>query len=189
MFEKYLTSGYKKKVRGTRRKFNRMEQFFKEDTNIFPSKDEEFWHLHLPCSSSFIDSKSTTVAIRRKTIQLILDQVEHLINVRPNNDSRKVFATINTPSLFNACINLQDLEDLKNSSFIINYDGHKWTPLDKKRDLIKEWGLSLPENLQILGRKEVITEDDYHYEGEVWFIGELDESVGLIWQLGELIKE
>lgn len=39
-----------------------------------------------------------------------------------------------------------------------------------------EWGLSVPPDFQVLGYKEVITDEDGYYEGEIWFIGECHDN-------------
>lgn len=46
--------------------------------------------------------------------------------------------------------------------------------LSDGRDIQKEWGLLVPNDMQISGYKELMIEEDgYCYEGEIWFIGEL----------------
>ncbi|WP_354471084.1 DUF3916 domain-containing protein [Lysinibacillus parviboronicapiens] len=46
--------------------------------------------------------------------------------------------------------------------------------LTDDRDIQSEWGLTVTSDGQISEFKEVIADEDgYHYEGEIWFIGEL----------------
>ena len=55
-----------------------------------------------------------------------------------------------------------------------NNEAQKWIPLATTRDIQHEWGLSVPEDLCRSGFKEIITDEDGdHFEGEIWFIGEL----------------
>lgn len=47
--------------------------------------------------------------------------------------------------------------------------------LSDNRNIQTDWALAIPNHLQLLGFKEVITDEDgCHYEGEIWFIGELN---------------
>jgi hypothetical protein len=42
------------------------------------------------------------------------------------------------------------------------------------RNIGTEWGLFVPEDMHLAGfKEEIIDEDNYTYEGEIWFIGEL----------------
>ncbi|MGG0175143.1 DUF3916 domain-containing protein [Gottfriedia acidiceleris] len=56
----------------------------------------------------------------------------------------------------------------------------KWVPLFN-RNLESEWDLNVPNNMKIIGYKEIISdyvEDTEEiavtHEGELWFIGELE---------------
>lgn len=53
-------------------------------------------------------------------------------------------------------------------------DEQKWVPLDNSRNIIDEWKLDFPIGLMVKGFKEIIIDEDESYQGEVWFIGELE---------------
>ncbi|MEH7336671.1 DUF3916 domain-containing protein [Neobacillus drentensis] len=55
-----------------------------------------------------------------------------------------------------------------------NSTEQKWIPLGSERNLIKEWNIVLSSDLKIRGFKEIISDDCFNHEGEIWFIGELD---------------
>ncbi|MED1471606.1 DUF3916 domain-containing protein [Bacillus salipaludis] len=50
----------------------------------------------------------------------------------------------------------------------------RWILLDSERNLIKEWNLVLSSDLKVRGFKEIISDDSFNYEGEIWFNGELN---------------
>lgn len=50
-----------------------------------------------------------------------------------------------------------------------NSEEQRWIPLDKDRDLLKEWHLNAPSNLEVKGYIEAITDEEYYHEGEVHF--------------------
>ncbi|WP_255255270.1 DUF3916 domain-containing protein [Bacillus pseudomycoides] len=52
-------------------------------------------------------------------------------------------------------------------------DGPQWIPLSQERDIEKECGLHIPNELQVKGYTEIFTNSDYN-DKEIWFIGELD---------------
>ncbi len=41
-------------------------------------------------------------------------------------------------------------------------------------DKVPNYNVNLSSNLIVKGYKEIISDDDYNYEGEIWFIGELN---------------
>lgn len=177
MYYIYPDKSYRKKIRGKSRKFKVMEKNLKELTSEFPKIDLDYgyWHLHIPTSQRFIDSYKTPVALRRKCIQLIIDRVEFLINNKLQSDiATRVVACINLPSLWDSQIIVFFGDEYYKNFFNRNTKYQKWIPLLKERNICKEWDLNFPSSMKVKGYKEEIYEEDLCYEGELWFIGEID---------------
>ena len=177
MYYIHPDKSYKKKIRGKTRKFKEMECRLIELTSKFPDIDleHECWHLHMPISQRFIDSYKTPISLRRKYIQLIIDRVDFLINNKGVYDMEvRVVACINLPSLWDSQIIVFWNDDYFKSFFYRNTEYQKWISLSKERDICREWNINLPRNMTVKAYKEEIYDDDLSYEGELWFIGELD---------------
>lgn len=166
--------GDKKKIRGISRKFNAMKRRIEHLTENFPLEDNGYWHIHLPVAQAFIDSQKTPFSIRRKCIQLLIESVHHLISIRPEEVKKyKVVAAINLPELFDSQIIIFYEDNYYNSFFERNDDCQRWTLLPSTRNIYAEWNLRKLPNLGVRGYKEVIVDEDFSYEGEIWFIGEI----------------
>lgn len=161
-----------KKVRGLKRKVKSMVKIIEQETIKFPSDFYKgFWHLHLPVGQGFISSNK----IKRLCIQTLLDRAEHLVNIKPDTSEKtRVVVAVDLPSLWNSQIIVFSGESYFKSFFDRNDDSQRWIPLPKGRNIEREWQLTVPKNMKILGFKEEITNEEYQYVGEIWFIGELD---------------
>jgi hypothetical protein len=165
-----------KKIRGIKRKSQKMIERIEENTLEFPTDFYNgYWHLPLPVAHSFINSNKTPKRIKRLCIQTLLDRVEHLLSLKPNEKEQyRVAAAVNLADLWGSQIIVFKGDAHFKDFFDRNDEYQKWLPLSDDRNIQTEWGLSVPNYLQISGFKEVITDEDgYHYEGEMWFIGEL----------------
>ena len=171
-------NGSKKKLRGIRRRFNTLEKDIVSITNTMPDPNESslgYWHLHLPFSQEYIDSIKTPYSIRRKLIQLSIDRVNFLIQLKTKEQSDfRVYGVISLPNLFDSQLAVIPDNTFFEGFFDRNTEDQQWIPLDKSRDIIEEWNLELPDGLMVKGYKEIIIDKDYSYQGEIWFIGELE---------------
>ncbi|MFP7486284.1 DUF3916 domain-containing protein [Priestia filamentosa] len=165
-----------KKLRGIKRKTKNMVKNIEEHTVEFPLDFHNgYWHMHLPVAQDFIDSATTPNKIKRFCIQTLVERANHLINLKPNNkDIYRVVVAVNFPELWSSQIIVFKNEDYF-SGFFDRYNIYQtWLHLPEERSIQREWGLTIPSNMQILGFKELINDEDYSYEGEIWFIGELE---------------
>ncbi|MCF8566231.1 DUF3916 domain-containing protein [Alicyclobacillus tolerans] len=164
-----------KKIRGIKRKTNNMVRSIEELTEEFPSDFYRgFWHIHLPVAKSFIDSEKTPKSIRHLCIQTLVERTQHLISIKPDlPDVTRVVAAIELPNLWDSQIIVFYGNQHFDGFFDRNDESQKWTPLSETRNIADEWGLSIPHEMSIMGVKEVLTDEDYVHEGEIWFIGEL----------------
>lgn len=165
-----------KKVRGIKRKSKNMINRIKENTMEFPIEFyNDYWHMHLPVAQEFINSSKTPYKVKRLCVQTLLERADYLIPMKPNDKEKyRVVVAINFPDLWDSQIIVFKGESYFNSFFNRNDEYQKWLLLSEERNFQKEWGLTVPNNMQISGFKELITDEDgYCYEGEIWFIGEL----------------
>ncbi len=166
-----------KKVRGVKRKSTNMIKRIEEDTLAFPTEFYNgYWHLHLPVAQDFISSGKTPKKIKRLCIQTLLDRAEYLIGLKPHDKEKyRVVVAIDLSDLWGSQIIVFEGDSHYKGFFNRNDEYQKWLQLAEDRNIQTEWELSVPNDLQITGYKEVITDEDgYYHEGEIWFIGELN---------------
>lgn len=165
-----------KKIRGMKRKCKNMIRRIEENTIEFPVEFyNDYWHMHLPVAQDFISSNKTPNKVKRLCIQTLLDRAYHLIRIKPNDiEKYRVVVAIDLPGLWGSQIILFKGDSYFNNFFNRNDEYQKWIHLSDERNIQTEWGLSVPIDMQILGFKELMTDEDgYSYEGKIWFIGEL----------------
>jgi hypothetical protein len=148
-----------------------------EGTEAFPREDNRgcgYWHMHLPVAQAFIDSKRTSKSVRRLCILMLVHRAFHLCTIRPRlRRKTRVVATITLPNLFDSQLIVFFGDDYFTSFFDRDTEEQKWLPLPGDRSLSEEWKLNVPAGFSEKGFREVITNEDQHHDGEIWFIGEL----------------
>lgn len=165
-----------KKVRGLKRKTKNMINRIEQETINYPSNFHNgYWYLPLPVAQSFISSSKTPTAIKRKSMQILLDRAKHLISIKPKSHLRlRVVVAIDLPSLWNSQIIIFSGDSYFEVFFDRNDNDQKWLPLSKERNVMNEWNLIVPNGMDCLGiRQEITDEDGELFESEFWFIGEL----------------
>jgi hypothetical protein len=171
-------NGSKKKVRGLGRRYKTLVEDLTELTKIIPNPNEYglgYWHLHLPFSQEYIDSKKTPNKLRRDIMQKLIERVNYLISIKTTEQSDYcIYAIISLPNLFDSQIVVLPDKSWFVGFFERNSKEQKWIPLDSDRNIIKEWNLVLSSDLKVRGFKEIISDDEINHVGEIWFIGELN---------------
>jgi len=166
----------KKKIRGIKRKTNNMIKRILENTLEFPLEfNNDYWHMHLPVAYDFINSIKTPFKVKRLCIHTLLERADHLIRMKPNyKEKYRVVVAIDLPNLWNSQIIVFKGDSYFKNFFTRNDEYQKWLHLSEEGNIQIEWGITVPNDMQISGFKELITDEDgYRYEGEIWFIGEL----------------
>ncbi|MGE7765936.1 DUF3916 domain-containing protein [Peribacillus sp. NPDC096540] len=166
-----------KKLRGLKRKTRNMIKRIGEETTDFPSDFYKgYWHLHLPVDQGFIDSDRTPFGIKRICVQTLLDRAEHLIEIKPNTpDKCRVVVSIDFPALFDSQIIVFCGNSHFEGFFERNDEFQKWIPLSEEGNFENEWRINISENMNVLGFKEEINDEDGEvYKKDIWFIGELE---------------
>lgn len=171
----------KKKIRGARRKYNKLLERLVSTTNDFPDLENQlYWHLHMPCSDLLLNSPKTPSYIRSGCIKTIIERTKYLINIKPHSmRNSKVVAAISIPYLWDSQIIVFNDNEYFNSFFDRNDKHHKWLPISNEDTsrFLNKWSISTTGDLEIKGYKEIICDDDYNYQGEIWFIGELSMQI------------
>ncbi|MGM0846101.1 MAG: DUF3916 domain-containing protein [Bacillota bacterium] len=164
-----------KKVRGKRRKTSNLINRIEKNTVHFPKEFYNgYWQMRLPVDQGFINSKKTPRGIKNIVIQTLLQRVSHLIEIKPHDEWKyRVAALVSVPDLWRSEIIVFKGESYFEFFFNRNDEYQKWIPLSDKRNIQTEWRLSISDELQIVGYKEVIYVDGDYSEGEIWFVGEL----------------
>ena len=166
------------KIRGVKRKTAQMVRRIEEETDSFPVDFyQDYWHLHMPVAEAFIDSAATPLRVRKQLIQLLIDRTVHLIAQKPpDTDLFKVVALVSLPRLFDSQLIVFQGRKHLDGFFDRDTEWQRWIPLGLERDLRKEWGITVPKGLGIIGFKEILVEENGEmYERELWFVGELNE--------------
>jgi len=96
---------------------------------------------------------------------------------KPNDEGNyRVVVAVTLPEMWNSQIIIFNNDQYFKNFFQRNDQYQKWHLLSEERNLFNEWDIKIPSNLNVLGFQEIISDvDDYRYEGELWFIGELHQ--------------
>lgn len=165
------------KLRGLKRKTRNMIKRVDEETSDFPLDFYNgYWHLHLPVSQGFIDSDRTPFGIKRLCVHTLLERAKHLIEIKPNTpDKYRVVVYIDFQALFYSQIIVFAGDSHFEGFFNRNDEFQKWIPLSEERNFESDWRINIPKDMNVLGFKEEITDEDEEiYKRDIWFIGELE---------------
>lgn len=166
-----------KKLRGMKRKTNTMIKRIEEHTKTFPSTfyNDEYWNMLLPVSQAFIDSCKTARKVKRLCIQTLLNQANHLINMKPSDTyTYRVVVLISINNFWDSQIIIFKNEDYFHNFFNRNSEFQKWILLSNEIDFWETWKISVYHSFQTLRFQEIIYDLDECYEKEITFIGELN---------------
>nr|WP_235675542.1 DUF3916 domain-containing protein [Bacillus altitudinis] len=137
------------------------QQIIKEinaNTQSFPANVSDYWHLPLPAAYDFMTSNRTPKKIKRLCIQTLLNRAEHLIDLKPNDgEIYRVVVAVDLPGLWHSQIIVFKRDSYVKNFFNRQEEYQTWLPLSDQRNIQKEWDLSVAQNMQIIGFKEVIT--------------------------------
>ena len=126
-----------KKIRGMNRKTNTMIKRIEEHTKTFPSTfyNNEYWNMLLPVSQAFIDSRKTPRKVKRLCIQTLLNQANHLINMKPSDThTYRVVVLISINNLWDSQIIIFKNEDYFHNFFNRDSEFQKWILLSNEID-------------------------------------------------------
>ncbi|WP_420490981.1 DUF3916 domain-containing protein [Neobacillus drentensis] len=122
----------------------------------------------------FPDSKKTPNSFRKFFVQTIINGIKHLIVTKTESQREyRVFCTFPLPHLVGAQITIlftkKGLDSFYEGLFSQEVEGHRLIYLNPDFEI--EWGLHLPNGLDVKGFKADDEDKDYSSD-EIWLIGE-----------------
>lgn len=161
---------YNGKQRGQRRKLKNLLSNI-DKFEAFTDVDIEYEHFHVP-STPWIECPKTSGKVKTIFIKKWLEKTVEFIENKPNElQFYKVVAVIDSKSLYSSQIIIFYSESYYNNFWKRKNYYQTWEKLDSKKSLKQR--LNIQTNLKEIGFKETINDDDYKYETELWFYGEL----------------
>jgi len=166
----------RKKVRGLKRRCRSFSRFLCERTSSFPiDNNHKPSYVSAPLSQFFISIKRTPASVRKFYAQEFINRVNYLIDQKTDAEmEHRIFCVLSLPNLNLASIvklySERGLERFYEGLFYRNEETNMVVSLPPIHNDENEWGLYIPEGLQIKRYKI-----DASYPGqEVWLIGNLE---------------
>lgn len=168
----------KRKVRGQKRKINRLKQRLHDISNFFPDdsymQHDKYYHIHMPCQQVFIDSKNSPPNLRKECIQLLINSAYDLTKTRPDSQKKnKIVCAVNLPFIWDSQIIVFYDSNHYDQFFDRNSAYQRWSKLNSGLSIIESLNLECPDIFSVQGYSEEINDEDHKHKGEIWFIGEL----------------
>lgn len=155
-----------KKQRGVYRKLNLL---FNKIDLFEPVKRDNVYEEFVVPSNNFLDVSQNS--IKRKFIIKGLEITEKLIKHKDNKKFCRIVGMIETKEISNSRIILFYDEEYYNNFWKREGSYQTWEKLDSKKSLKQR--LNIQTNLKELGFKETLNDENFKYETELWFYGEL----------------
>ncbi len=155
-----------KKQKGVYRKLNLL---FKKIDLFEPVRKDNMYEEFVVPSNNFLDVSK--ISIKRKFIIKWLEITEKLINNKDNKTFCRIVGMIETKEISNSRIIVFYNEKYYNNFWKRESSYQTWERLDPKKSLKQR--LNIQTNLKEIGFKETLNDDDFKYETELWFWGEL----------------
>ncbi len=155
-----------KKQRGVYRKLNLL---FEKIDLFEPVKKDNIYEEFVVPGNNFLDV--SPISIKRKFIIKWLEITEKFINNKDNKRFCRIVGMIETKEISNSRIILFYDEEYYNNFWKREDSYQIWKRLDSKKSLKQR--LNIQTNLKEIGFKETLNDDDFKYETELWFYGEL----------------
>lgn len=155
-----------KKQRGVYRKLNLL---LKKIDLFEPVKKDNIYEEFVVPGNNFLDV--SPISIKRKFIIKWLEITEKFINNKDNKRFCRIVGMIETKEISNSRIILFYDEEYYNNFWKREDSYQIWKRLDSKKSLKQR--LNIQTNLKEIGFKETLNDDEFKYETELWFYGEL----------------
>lgn len=155
-----------KKQRGVYRKLNLL---LKKIDLFEPVKKDNIYEEFVVPGNNFLDV--SPISIKRKFIIKWLEITEKFINNKDNKRFCRIVGMIETKEISYSRIILFYDEEYYNNFWKREDSYQIWKRLDSKKSLKQR--LNIQTNLKEIGFKETLNDDDFKYETELWFYGEL----------------
>lgn len=165
-----LHNDKRKKMRGQRRKLdtliNSMDKFIP-----FTRTGEVYEHFLVP-SDMFIERNKTSGKVKREFCEKWLETTEKFIMQKPEHiPFCKVVVLFAVPNFWSSQIIIFYDEQYYNTFWDRKGPYQTWTPIDDRRSFCREQYMET--QLSEKGYHETIVDEDFTFEGELWYYGEL----------------
>ncbi|MFE7083786.1 DUF3916 domain-containing protein [Priestia megaterium] len=175
----------KKKVRGLGRRYRAFSKYIDEQLDSLPTPGNidpyytGYTSLHLSFSKFFTDSKKIPINARRFFVQKIINGVQHLLNLRTEEQEEyRIFCIFNLSDLEGSSIQIlftkKGMESFYQGFFGTEIEETPFLRLLHTQNLKEKWGINIPKELDVKGYEPIDTEDEYEGQYETWFIGRLN---------------
>jgi Protein of unknown function (DUF3916) len=169
----------KQKVRGLRR---RLREVYAMPESVFLDPfsqgcERGYIDYKLPINCGLVEGIKSRHSIKKLCIIMLLKTCIALQRSKPVTcQFVRVVASIAWPRMFSSRVTVFSNEEYFSNFFDRRGPYQTWSILSSDRNILQEWQLS--EDFQISGigySEHEIDDDDYLYDGEVWFFGDIGE--------------
>lgn len=166
-----------KKAKGSYRKSHSIINQIELNTVHFPDnlENKPYCYIHIPRTEEFMNGEKTPNYILKQITQALVDCTNHLYDIKPKElPFCKVLLVVDFNDILDSQIVIFFDEDYYKSFFIRESDSQRWSILQNECQTINLWSIHIPEHFSVRGYAEQMIDGDYIYNGELWFIGELE---------------
>ena len=165
-----------KKLRGKSRKLKAFQKRLEDEASSFPAEDRPgcgYWHLHMPCSDSFIDHNLNLTRLRKQCVESILDAAIKLRSLKPDKVDARVVCSLTWPRLWDSQLIVFFGSEYFGHFFNRNSPEQKWTE-ESPHWLEKFFNLETPKGMTERVYLETLRDEDYESKSTLIFVGELE---------------
>lgn len=154
-----------KKLRGGTRYLNQFYKYLSELENLTHIKYSgyDYWNEKICIYEKLLTNKKFTKEILNSYIKSA-----DIFAKKNKRDKQNTTIILSYPNLFTSEICVFYTEEYFNNFYNRNNVYQKWIP--KQKGIIEDLKLTIPEECEILNFDELITDEDYNYDGVVTII-------------------
>ena len=161
----------KQKVRGLKR---RIIDLLAMPQSAFPERSSQLYvDYKLPIHNGLIRGVNARTSIKRLCMRSLLETCIALRREKPKDEFTRVVALISMPDLFSSRVTVFFDEEYFSHFFERSGPYQIWSALPLERSLLQEWQMADEFQLDAIGYREEIVDEDLSYDGEVWFFGDV----------------
>lgn len=166
----------KKKVRGLKRQMRVLDAWRRSFEGFYPEGPDRdgCWYEKLPIHEGLVRGPRARNRIKRRVIGALLDVCQMMRHSKPAG--HRVVAIVNPSDLFHASVDVFFSDEAYRESMDRpGVDGQTSTPIDGG-SFLKGW--QLPHDMPERGYHQEIhvvgDEEEYHWSGDIWLIGDVE---------------
>jgi len=161
-----------KKIRGKGRLWKNFLKFPKLFDSFFPDSDgcRDYWKYMIPIHEKIFE-KSFKIRFQKELIRTMLNALMNLQKNKPKNT--KVVLSISFPNFFQSQLIVFFSEEYYKNFFTRDTSFQKWEKISEEKCFLRESGIGNSSCVSKIGFRENIVDEDFSYEGEIWFFGDV----------------